>query len=106
MSPTTRSAVAQVTLLGLSDSASFEFHVGGWLGLASADARPVAPEAERLDLAKVQCVYGEEEDDSLCRSPVLADAELIETKGGHHFDGDYRALARRVVQGYERRRQA
>jgi type IV secretory pathway VirJ component len=33
-------------------------------------------------------------------------AEPIETKGGHHFGGDYQALARRIIQGYERRKQA
>jgi type IV secretory pathway VirJ component len=102
----TRAAVVQISLLGLSPSASFEFHVGGWLGLTGPDTQPTAPEAAKLDAAKVQCVYGEEEDDSLCRDPVLEHAELIETKGGHHFDGDYQALARRIAQGYERRRRA
>jgi type IV secretory pathway VirJ component len=106
MSPQTQSAVVQISLLGLAEMASFEFHVSGWLGLISSDALPIAPEVARLDLGKVQCFYGEEEDDSLCRKPVLAGAELIETKGGHHFDGDYQALARRIIEGYERRKQA
>jgi type IV secretory pathway VirJ component len=54
----------------------------------------------------VQCVYGEEEEDSLCRAPLFRGTELIETKGGHHFDGDYRALAQRILDGYEKRRAA
>jgi type IV secretory pathway VirJ component len=37
---------------------------------------------------------------------VLAGAELIETDGGHHFDGDYHALAHHIIAGYERRKQA
>jgi type IV secretory pathway VirJ component len=106
MNPATRSAVVQLSLLGLAPAAPFAFHVAGWFGLTGSDARPVAPEAARLDMAKVQCVYGEREAHSLCRSPVFEHAELIETKGGHHFDGDYQALARRIIQGYDRRRQA
>ena len=106
MDPATRSAVVQLSLLGLAQAAPFAFRVAGWFGLTSSDARPVAPEAARLDMAKVQCVYGEREDHSLCRSPVFEHAELIETKGGHRFDGDYPALARRIIEGYERRKQA
>jgi type IV secretory pathway VirJ component len=106
MTPATRSAVVQISLLGLIQKASFEFHVAGWLGFTSSDAQPIAPEAAKLDMLKVQCVYGEKEGASLCRSPLLKRAELIETKGGHHFDGDYQGLAHRIIQGYERRRRA
>ena len=105
MSPATRSAVVEISLLGLAEEASFEFHVSGWLGLTNADTLPIVPEIAKLDVAKVQCFYGEEEDDSLCRNPVLANAELIGTGGGHHFDGDYQALARRIIEGYDRRKQ-
>jgi len=54
------------------------------------------PELLRLDLAKLQCFYGEEEDDTICPDPQLATAQVIKTKGGHHFDGDYAALAQRI----------
>jgi hypothetical protein len=36
------------------------------------------------------------QDDSLCRDPGLAGADVIETKGGHHFDGGYGAIAQRI----------
>jgi type IV secretory pathway VirJ component len=101
--PTVHSRLIEVSLLGLSPTADFEFHVGGWLGLEGADARPVAPDAARLDPALVQCVYGEEETDTLCTDPVFDRAERIRTAGGHHFDGDYKALARRILDGAERR---
>ena len=57
----------------------------------------------RLDLARVQCFYGEEEEDTLCRAPELAAAERIGTRGGHHFDGDYAKLAQRILDGALRR---
>jgi type IV secretory pathway VirJ component len=71
-----RGAVQQVSLLGLEPHASFEFAVEGWLGGVSADAPTVLPE--------------------------LVGAEVIQTAGGHHFDGDYPALARRILAGAKR----
>jgi type IV secretory pathway VirJ component len=99
-----RARVVQLSLLGLAPTASFEFHVAGWLGAAGADDRPVLPELARIDPRLVQCVYGVEEKESLCPGPELDAAERIETKGGHHFDGNYRALAEKILAGAERRR--
>lgn len=98
-----RAAVLQVSLLGLGPSAPFEIAVTGWLGAVSADALPVPPELAQLDLSRVQCFYGEEEAETLCPDPQLARAEIIRTRGGHHFDGDYEALARRILEGASRR---
>jgi type IV secretory pathway VirJ component len=98
-----RATVVQVSLLGLGPRAPFEFRVSGWLGGHEGAERPVLPEATRLDPSRVQCVYGEEEEDTLCRDLALAGTELIRTSGGHHFDGDYPGLARRILDGAERR---
>jgi type IV secretory pathway VirJ component len=48
----------------------------------------------------VQCFYGAKEDDSAC--PLLT-AEVIRVSGGRHFDNDYGALARRILEGFRRR---
>jgi type IV secretory pathway VirJ component len=98
-----RARVVQLSLLGLEPNAPFEFHVSGWLGGEPADARPVLPELLRIEPRLLQCVYGEEEPNSLCRAPELAAIELVHTRGGHHFDGDYAALAARILAGAERR---
>jgi type IV secretory pathway VirJ component len=99
-----RNRVRLVSLLGLSQSADFVVHVTGWLGAdPGPDALPVMPELARIDLRKVQCVYGVEEKDSGCAVPSMAAAERIETPGGHHFGGDYAALARRILDGAQRR---
>jgi type IV secretory pathway VirJ component len=98
-----RSAVVQVSLLGLETMAPFEFHLAGWLGAADADALPVLPEVAKLDPARVQCFYGAEEDDTACRATAFDRAERIETAGGHHFDGDYAALAEKIMAGARRR---
>jgi len=99
-----RSAVRQISLLGLEKMAPFEFHVTDWLGVgADSAARPVLPEVAKLDPALIQCFYGAEEDDTACRAPEFDRAERIETTGGHHFDGDYAALADKVMAGARRR---
>jgi type IV secretory pathway VirJ component len=99
-----RARVVQISLLGLAATASFEFHVAGWLGAQSASELPVAPELARIDPRLVQCVFGADEKDSLCTAPALDGAERIGTTGGHHFDGNYAALAEKILAGAERRR--
>ncbi|MCL4683881.1 virulence factor family protein [Myxococcota bacterium] len=101
--PDARARILQISLLGLEPRAAFEFHVEGWFGRASAEDLPVLPELQRIDLGLLQCFYGEQEPETLCRAPELAGAEKIVTSGGHHFDGDYAALARRIAEGAQRR---
>jgi type IV secretory pathway VirJ component len=96
-------AVQQISLLGLESRAPFEIAVTGWLGGVPEDALPVLPELTKLDLSLVQCFYGAEEEQTLCPGPDLAHAEVIKTAGGHHFDGDYGALAERILAGARRR---
>lgn len=98
-----RKRLIQVSLLGVATTADFEFHVTGWLGSTSAEAQDVKAPAKRLDKALVQCFYGEEEEDTLCKDPVMAGAEIIKTAGGHHFDGNYDRLAQLIRDGALRR---
>jgi type IV secretory pathway VirJ component len=104
LSPADRSRIVQVSLLGLEPRAPFEIEVRGWLQQApSESAAPVRPELQRLDPALVQCFYGTDETESLCRDPALARSEVIRTSGGHHFDGNYVGLAERILEGARRR---
>ena len=93
----------QVSLLGLGSRAPFEFQVSGWLEQTDESAAPTLPEIVRMDLSKLQCFYGEEEDDIVCDKPELLKAEVIRTTGSHHFDGDYEKLAQQILEGAERR---
>jgi type IV secretory pathway VirJ component len=102
--PELRAQIVLVALLAVEPHADFEIHVSGWLGQKpDAQAPEVLPQILKLDLSRLQCFYGEEEEDSLCPAPELAAAEIIRTAGGHHFDGDYAALARRILDGVARR---
>jgi type IV secretory pathway VirJ component len=99
-----RARVVQISLLGLEPRAEFEVKLSGWFGGEPGNGAPeVLPEILRQRLSLFQCFYGVEEPDTLCRAPELAGAEIIQTRGGHHFDGNYPALARKILYGVTRR---
>jgi type IV secretory pathway VirJ component len=99
-----RACLVELSLLGLEQRAPFEIEVSGMLGRApSGEAPLVLPEIQRLGPDLLQCFYGEQEPVSLCRDPALSQVELIHTAGGHHFDGNYAALAERILAGARRR---
>jgi type IV secretory pathway VirJ component len=91
--PDLKARLALIAMLGPDANASFEFH---WSDLVSDTHRPsdlpTAPEIARLRGAPTLCVFGADEPASPCRSTALGHVRSVERKGGHHFDGDYRAL--------------
>ena len=102
LAPSARAAVVQISLLGFAASADFEVTVAGWLKQHSGNALPTLPEVRHIAPQLLQCFYGEDDDESAC-TQIGTDVELIRTTGSHHFDGDYPALARRIMQGLQQR---
>jgi type IV secretory pathway VirJ component len=98
-----RKRVVLLSLLGLEPNAPFEIEVTGWLGATDEEAPLVLPELLKFDLSRLQCVYGEEEEDSLCPAPELARAEIVKFPGGHHFDEDYEKVADAILASAKRR---
>lgn len=85
-----------IGLLAPGPSTSFQVTVGGWLGLDSA-GYDVPTAIAALPADKTICVSGDEEEDTACNDPRLAGFGKIQTTGGHHFDGDYDALAAKLM---------
>jgi type IV secretory pathway VirJ component len=103
LSPETKSHIVQLSLLGFSTAADFEIRVAGLVGAGpSKEALPTEPTLAPIDPTIIQCFYGADEDDSACRF-LQGKAEVIRTTGGHHFDGNYGALAQRILDGLRRR---
>jgi len=104
LTPEDRARVAQMTLMALSRQVDYEISVTGWLGVAGAGAGgdPVKDIA-KIDSKLVQCIYGADEDDDPCPSLKASGVESISIDGGHHFDGDYDALAERIIAGLKQR---
>lgn len=99
LSPEATASIERVVLLGPSLSTSFEFHVSDWIDSSPDDSeKPTLPELQKLSKLPVYCVFGEEEEDSLCRQKGLNVSRIIPMKGGHHFGGDYAAIAKLVLE--------
>ena len=94
--PATRSLIHMTTLIGLSESAAFEFHVTNWVG-ADPDGLPVRPEIDKLSSADTLCVYGDDDVESICPKVDAQHARVIKLPGGHHFGGNYVPLAQLVI---------
>jgi len=92
----TRASVALAAILGMSEHALFEFHVSSWIA-DSNSGPPTLPEVDRISGIPVLCIYGADENDSLCPKLDASKFTVLKVKGGHHFDGDYAGLAQHII---------
>jgi type IV secretory pathway VirJ component len=93
---TTQAMVAETVLMGLSENATFEFHLASWIG-RDTGTLPIRPEAVKLKAANTLCIYGDDEDDSLCPELPQENVTSQSLPGGHHFDGAYGKLADTIL---------
>lgn len=93
----TRLAINDIVFLSLGHQVDFEFHVTDWLGSSNTQARPIAPELAKLSGLPQLCVYGKDDDDSLCADhPVGLDINSL--PGDHHFNGDYQSASQLILE--------
>ncbi|HET7924117.1 MAG TPA: AcvB/VirJ family lysyl-phosphatidylglycerol hydrolase, partial [Rhodanobacteraceae bacterium] len=84
-------------LISPDDEAVFEIHVGDWFGSTHHDeALPIGPEMQASKVPLV-CVHGTDESDSFCLKPQPALVKVVTLPGGHHYNGDYAALGKLIV---------
>ncbi|MCE4509582.1 virulence factor family protein, partial [Xanthomonas hortorum] len=101
LSPQQRASVQFVSLLGLGHQADFKVRVGGWLGWHNDAERDVEPAIQSLDAHRLQCIYGDQEKDTLCPELRARGVEVVARPGGHHFDHDPAVLAGVLLQGWQ-----
>ncbi|SDS76809.1 Type IV secretory pathway, VirJ component [Pseudomonas asplenii] len=94
--------VDAIILLAFARSGSFEIHVDGWLGKAGMEL-DTGPDMAKLPAAKVLCIYGKEEIDESGCTTKTAVGEALQLPGGHHFDENYPALAKRLIDAIDKR---
>ena len=92
----TRARVALTAIMGMSEHALFEFHLRSWIK-DDASGPATMPEVNRITGMPVLCIYGADEDDSLCPKLDPTRVSIVKVKGGHHFDGDYAGLAKIIL---------
>lgn len=93
-----RARVDGIALLGLEQTASFEFHLLDLVRTVSrATDIPVKAYLDRMAGPHVVCMYGSTETDTVC--PLLDPARfsVIRREGDHHFDRDYGAMADAIL---------
>jgi len=93
-----------VALVAASKEAEFEVHVTDLFGGGGGKASPTLPELEAIQGQAVLCVYGDEEaDESVCPSiRAFRGVRVLELSGGHHFGGNYDAVAKAVLEALPR----
>jgi type IV secretory pathway VirJ component len=94
--PPTKAPVSLMAILGMSEHALFEFHVSSWISDDNSGPATL-PEVNRVTGMPVLCIYGEDEDDSLCPKLDPKKFNVVKVKGGHHFDGNYAGLADHIL---------
>lgn len=100
----TKRRVKQLSLLALSKEVDFEISVTGWLGMSGAgEGGTTVDDIAKIKSGLVQCIYGTEEDDDPCPSMKPSGVETVAIDGGHHFDEDYQALGKRILDSLQKR---
>lgn len=89
--------VRLMAFLGLEHETNLEFRLGDWLGAQHDASYKLLPELEALRGRPMLCVYGTREGDTLCPDLPAGLADVVRIEGGHHFDGDFRGLARLIL---------
>lgn len=89
--------VRRTVLLSPGQLAAFEFRVSNWLS-ATEDGLPVPAEIVRMPAGMAWCVYGEEDEGSACPGLPEGNPPRSRLPGGHHFDEDYAAVTRVILQ--------
>jgi type IV secretory pathway VirJ component len=105
LAPEEQDKVDGMILLAFARTGSFEIRVDGWLGAAGKDLQ-TGPEMAKLPGEKVLCVYGVEEIKESGCTDTTAVGEKLQLPGGHHFDENYPALAKRLIAFIDKRKAA
>lgn len=101
--PDLASRTRVVALLAPAKRAGFKFH---WIDLlvntSSPDDLPILPQVDSIAGPKVLCFYGRKEKESLCRQHLPPSVAVFPRSGGHHFDGNYDAIADLILKALGR----
>ena len=98
MAPDTKAQIKLISLMGISEHASFTIRLQDILGGTNTDGPLTLPEVLKLKGIPIQCVFGQAELNSVCAQKELdVVVDRIELGGGHHFDGDYRHNADIII---------
>lgn len=98
LSETNKNKLALIALLGMGNTAAFEFRLSSWMNADTSEHRlPLLPEVEKMHWANSICIYGTEDDSTACVKTAALGVKVISMKGDHHFDEDYDLLLQHIL---------
>lgn len=98
LTPETLARVNLLALLAPEKMVDFQFHLTDWLGGSHKTDMPTLPEVQKLKGLKILCFCGADEKESLCLDLDSTLSKTTVLKGGHHFDGDYEAIGKVIIE--------
>jgi type IV secretory pathway VirJ component len=88
-----RSHIRALAFVGLSERASFDFHFDDlFRDVRRPTDVPTRPEVEKLEGRPMICVYGTDEEDTLCTDPVPG-MKVVQHAGAHRVKDDQDLIA-------------
>jgi type IV secretory pathway VirJ component len=95
--PETRRRVSLVALVGLQDPAELVLRPRSYFNIKGPGALPVGPALAAIRTAPVICIYGATDKDAACEHLPGEISRAVRVPGGHHFNGQYEAVARAIA---------
>lgn len=93
-----RSHIRGVALVGVDKEGELEFRPGDWLDLSGASAYAIAPALADLKGTPLVCIYGDQERNAACPAFPPGVIHSVRLTGGHHYDGDFGAVSRAILE--------
>ncbi len=99
-----RAAIRQMSLLALTKSVDYEISVTGWFGAEGKFQGGTTLDAvAKIDPKLLQCIYGTDDDDSVCSQLKTKGIDVIELPGDHHFNDDYDKVSEVILDALRKR---
>jgi type IV secretory pathway VirJ component len=100
-----RERVALIVLLGIGNTATFEFHLSSWMDAdTSKDRLAIFPEIQKMSWANSICIYGISDNEANCTALDKLGVKVISMSGDHHFDEQYDALVQHILENMSRQK--
>lgn len=98
LSKAAQDKVFKLVLLNPAQKADLKVHLTDWVGLEiGEEGIPLMPELKKIDPNKLYCLYGMDDDETICRSLPAGMGKTQGLGGSHHFDGDYQKVAELIL---------
>jgi type IV secretory pathway VirJ component len=96
-----RSRITLTVLISASHSASFKFELSDWIKSSSPkDSIPTLPEIKKMQGMKILCVYGEHDEDVLCKDIDPKWVQIFTFPGGHKVGNNFEPIADAILKQF------